>query len=447
MIRLEQNYRSTSNILDAANALIANNKDRKGKNLWTNLGEGEKITIMEHYRDLDEGDAIALEVKKLAEGGMKYSDMAVLYRTNAQSRVIEESFLRASIPYQIVRGTKFYERAEVKDVMAYLKLAVNPKDELAFSRAIASPKRGIGTATLDKFFEYAAFKGMDLMEACLNAPLIPTVSSAARVRFAAFGGLIGNIASCESLPEAVKMAMDKSGYKQSLMKNPEDAEGRLHNLDELVSAAADFETTSEDKSLSAFLENAALIAGADTLSDGAGQCLLMSIHNSKGLEFGCVFVAGMEENLFPLAKASEDDSEMEEERRLCYVAMTRAQKRLYLSYANQRRQYGNTRMSLPSRFIDEIPERFKQVNSANPIATKTERPFTYKPQSVSLPKTPKKPSVTESFSPGDKLSHKSWGVGTVIDVAKSGSDTIITVAFAGLGIKKIMLGVTEITKV
>ena len=459
VIRLEQNYRSTSNILDAANAVISNNKNRKGKELWTALGSGEKVHILRNNRDIDEGDDIASIIKELVSKGAGYSDFAVLYRINSQSRVLEESLLRASVPYQIVRGTRFYERREIKDIMAYLKLAVNPRDEIAFERALVSPRRGIGPSTMDKLADYAAFKGISRLEACSRAMSVPTLSGAVQAKLSEFAHIVESIAvtaASDGLEAAVKYAINESGYKEALMKRTDDPEGRVRNLDEFVSAAADFEASSEDSSLSAFLENAALIAGADTISDNDGQVLLMSIHNSKGLEFNTVFVAGMEEGLFPLSRALEEESELEEERRLCYVAMTRAERRLYLSYAETRRQYGATRSSEPSRFISEVPEEY--TDEARPLRTRRPGSSGNRAQFTSSfgtadykmaarPDEKKNTSGKEqTYSPGDKIIHSTWGAGTVVDVGTIGGDVLITAAFAGLGIKKFIPDASRVKK-
>ena len=459
VIRLEQNYRSTSYILDAANAVIANNRNRKGKELWTALGSGEKVHILRNNRDTDEGDNIASIIKDLVSKGARYADFAVLYRINSQSRVLEESLLRASVPYQIVRGTRFYERQEIKDIMAYLKLAVNPKDEIAFERALVSPRRGIGPSTIDKLADYASFKGILRLEACSRAMSVPTLSASVQAKLSEFAHIVESIAvtaASDGLEAAVRYAINESGYKEALMKRGDDPEGRVRNLEEFVSAAADFEASSEDSSLSAFLENAALIAGADTISDDEGQVLLMSMHNSKGLEFNTVFVSGMEEGIFPLSRAAEEENELEEERRLCYVAMTRAERRLYLSYAETRRQYGMIKSMEPSRFISEVPEEY--TDDARPM--RTWRPgnsgssaqFTssfgtanYK-MTVKPAEKKNASGKEQTYRPGDKIIHSVWGAGTVVDVGTIGGDVLITAAFAGIGVKKFIPDASRVKK-
>lgn len=462
VVRLEQNYRSTSDILDAANGLIAHNRGRKGKNLWTEAGKGEPVHILESGRDLEEAERVASEIEKQTSRGMKYSDIAVLYRTNAQSRVIEEALIRANIPYQIVSGTRFYDRLEVKDIMAYLRAAVNPWDEVSFLRAAGAPKRGIGPGTVEKLKDYASFKGISLGEAARDAQNVPGLSAAAREKITAFAELLGEISPLSEergLGEAVKEVIGRSGYTDYLRaSHPDDSESRIDNLNELINAAADFQQTSEDTSLNAFLENAALIAGIDTVDEKEGQVLLMSIHNSKGLEFRCVFVVGVEEGLFPLSRASQEPSELEEERRLCYVAMTRAMEVLYMSFADQRRQYGVTRPSLPSRFLREIPSEYTEgpesgsgrYSGGNSSYTADlerrmrEKRNVFAPTAVAAPK---KPSFsTDTFNVADRVEHPVFGTGTVIDVNETGTKRILTVAFAGLGIKKLDPGKVELKK-
>ncbi len=461
VVRLEQNYRSTANILNAANKLIKHNKGRKGKNLWTLSGDGEKIHILENMRDIEEGERVVREINKKVEGeGFRYSDFAVLYRTNAQSRVIEECLIRGAVPYQIVRGTRFYERMEVKDIMSYLRLAVNGFDSVSFERAVTTPKRGIGPACIDKLAAFAEFKGLSIVDAAKRSDEAGNISASLCGRLRSFAGIIDSVneaAAQDGLERAVKTAIEKSGYADYIrVSQPDNYESRLENLDELINAAADFAQTSEDPSLNAFLENAALIAGVDNLEDEDGNVLLMSIHNSKGLEFKCVFVVGVEEGLFPLPKACEDDDELEEERRLCYVAMTRAMQCLYMSYSRQRRQYGMTKSARPSRFLGEIPaeltdarsgivkdmnefERIQTYNKVQAQFVKTSAPGTQERK--------QNEAIIENYSVADKIEHPAWGVGTVIDVAGSGKDSVLTVAFAGLGVKKIVPGYVQIKKV
>lgn len=462
VVRLEQNYRSTSTILEAANRLISHNKGRKGKNLWTEAGAGEKIHVLESARDLDEAQRVVYEINRRVGDGLKYSDIAVLYRTNAQSRVIEEGLIRAEIPYQIVRGTRFYDRLEVKDIMSYLRMADNPYDEVSFIRSTGAPKRGIGSSSIEKLRDYASFKGISLMEAARDAGSIPGMGRAAVTKLGEYCEVIDRVrrtSESDGLAEAVKELITASGYMEYLRaSHPDDSEGRLENLNELVNAASDFEQTSEDSSIGAFLENAALISGIDNVTDDEGQVLLMSIHNSKGLEFRCVFVVGVEEGLFPLSKAAEDPASLEEERRLCYVAMTRAMDYLYLSFVNQRRQYGMTRPAYPSRFLGEIPPELTDAeelrHTADDRSFFSESLYARPPQKTPPVRYEQKPPAKKAlpvkegdYAIADRVEHPIFGTGTVIDITRSGEKILLTLAFAGLGIKKIDPSKVEMKKI
>ena len=452
VVRLEQNYRSTSVILNAANAVIEHNLNRKGKNLWTSREGGEKIRLILTMRDLEEADILAREIQTLKNSGRKYGEIAVLYRINAQSRILEEGLLRRGIPYQIVGGTRFYDRLEVKDVLSYLRLSVNPRDSVSFARAIAAPKRGIGAASIEKIAEYAAFKGISLLDAACQAQEIPGLSAGAKTKLGDFGNFVASLKEESdqfSLSSAVKKAVLESGYIEMLKGGKlENKENRVDNLHELIHAAEDFEQTSEDTSLEAFLENAALIAGADTLDDRDGSVRLMTIHNAKGLEFNIVFLPGLEEGLFPLPKAAENPVELEEERRLCYVAITRAKEKLYISYSQYRKMYGAGEYRRPSRFIQEIPDEYTEMDTnvyqSVPVkeAPKAASPFAPK----MFVETKKDPSLDASFCAGDKIRHPAWGEGVVVSTKDSGDDLIITAAFAGLGVKTFISGYAKVTK-
>lgn len=459
VVKLEENYRSTKNILEAANALIKNNKSRKGKNLYTAGALGDKISLFMAMRDLEEAEHIASEIEEIMDEGENLSQVAVLYRINAQSRILEESLMRKRIPYQIIAGTRFYERMEVKDIMAYLKLASNNRDNVSFLRAVSSPRRGIGSVSLERIATYSEFKKYDMVKTALNAEAIPSLSRGVKDKLYDFGRLIVGIKQTAetSLSEAVTSAIYDSGYLNMLKAERNDrAQARIDNLNELINAAKDFEKTSEDASLEAFLENASLISAVDMSSDHSGMVKLMTVHNAKGLEFDCVFITGLEEGLFPLYRSIESEAELEEERRLCYVALTRAKKRLHLSFSSSRRLYSAPEVRRPSRFIDEIPseliettegELLKHSNAyvAEAVVEKipSELPdFTYRTKEKL-----KKKNKTYDFDPGNKIMHPVWGEGTVISVNRSGSDRIITAAFAGLGIKKFISEICEVKKI
>ena len=445
VIKLEQNYRSTSTILNAANKVIEQNTNRKGKNLWTEASEGDKIKIIAASKDIEEADMIAREIQKLHNMSTSYSDIAVLYRINSQSRMLEEGLIRRSIPYQIVGSTRFYERQEIKDILSYLKLTTNRFDKIAFARAVISPKRGLGPAALDKLVDYSEFKGYDIVTAALNAEDIPNFSVMQKGKMSAFAQIVdtvGTIAKEDSLSDAIKYVITESGYAEAL-KNSRDErkESRLQNLDELVNAAYDFENTSDDASLEAFLENAALIAGVDTMSEDGSQVLLMTMHNSKGLEFNTVFLPGFEEGIFPSSRSIGEQEQMEEERRLCYVGITRAREKLYISHAQYRRVFGRGEYKEPSRFLTEIPDEYKELSENLQAKVKTEFEKTNtKPRNISIPtfvEKEKSDKPSEVLGTGDKILHPNWGEGTVVSAEQVGTDVIVTAAFAGLGVKKL----------
>ncbi len=452
VIRLEQNYRSTGNILQAANEIIENNLSRKGKKLWTTEAPGEKLHLFATQRDLEEADIIAKQIADLKDSGRQYGEVAVLYRMNAQSRILEESLMRRDIPYQIVGGTRFYDRLEIKDILAYLKFAANNKDTIAFARAVASPKRGIGTATIDKINDYAHFKNISILDACLNAEAIPSISAKMGTKLKKFGELIIDIYDeClhHSLHDGVKKAVTESGYIEVLQNGKLDnKESRIENLHELINAAEEFEETSDDASLEAFLENASLIAGTDSMREDEGQVLLMTMHNSKGLEFNVVFIPGMEEGIFPVSRSMDDVTKLEEERRLCYVAITRAREMLYLSYAQYRKMYGSGEYRQRSRFIEELPEELVITHVHEPkVEQKTTTTKTVVKTPKILKEATKNPELeAKTFNVGDTIDHPAWGKGTIVSMDNSDDDAIITAAFAGLGVKKFILGYAKIKK-
>ena len=452
VIRLEQNYRSTGNILQAANEIIENNLSRKGKKLWTNEAPGEKLHLFATLKDLEEADIIAKQIEELKNSGRQYGEIAVLYRMNAQSRILEESLMRQDIPYQIVGGTRFYDRLEIKDMLAYLKFAANNEDSIAFARAVASPKRGIGSATIDKVNEYARFKNISILDACLNAESIPSISAKMRTKLLKFGELIVEIyEEClhHSLHDGVKKAVSESGYIEVLQNGKLDnKESRIENLHELINAAEEFEETSDDASLEAFLENASLIAGTDSMREDEGQVLLMTMHNSKGLEFNIVFIPGMEEGIFPVSRSMDDVTKLEEERRLCYVAITRAREMLYLSYAQYRKMYGSGEYRQKSRFIEELPEELIITHVHEPkVEQKTKSAKTVVKTPKILKETTKNPELeAKKFNVGDTIDHPAWGKGTIVSMDNSDDDAIVTAAFAGLGVKKFILGYAKIKK-
>lgn len=364
VVRLEQNYRSTGTILDAANAVIQHNRGRKDKKLWTENGGGAPITIHGVGSDLDEGNLVARLVREHACSGTSYSDQAIFYRTNAQSRVLEESLRRAGIPYVIYGGTKFYERMEVKDVLSFLRLCVNPHDNVSFMRAVQAASRGIGKTTLLRLQAVAGEWGLSLYEATSRLDAAPDIAAAARKRLSEFASFIAHLQSgvaVLTMKEVVPYILETSGYGAVLKALPVlEARDRADNVAELVEAMAEYakqvEAEGETPTLGGFLDRAALVSDIDSLDSGQGVLPMMTLHLAKGLEFPVVYLVGMEEGLLPHRSSMEDPDELEEERRLCYVGITRAREKLHMTCASRRRVFGNEQYNIPSRFLKDIPK-------------------------------------------------------------------------------------------
>ncbi|MCI8328484.1 MAG: UvrD-helicase domain-containing protein [Oscillibacter sp.] len=462
VIRLEQNYRSTQNILDAANAVIRNNTGRKGKTLWTDNGSGEAVRVRTTLNESDEAAFVAGDILAEAGKGAGFQDAAVLYRMNAQSNALEYALKRSGIPYQVVGGMKFFDRAEVKDMLAYLCVLNNPLDDLRLRRIVNSPARGIGGATMDKVAALAAEQGASLYEVIRNADLFPALKSAS-AKLLKFADLIDGLRRAGgilTLPEFYDAVCEQTGYVQALKdKNDMESRGRLENVQELKSNILGFlDQQPEDATLSGFLNEIALYTDLDSL-EGGGECVtLMTIHAAKGLEFPLVYVVGMEEGVFPGGSAQFDEEELEEERRLCYVAMTRAKRRLTLTHARQRMLYGRTSANPLSRFLEEIPEEnlnwegkslepggsfgsygaygrqgggpsrsagtYTATTSSRPAAAEVRRPIAAPPMSL---------------MEGDRVEHGAFGRGTVLSVQPMGGDALVQVDFEGTGKKKLML--------
>jgi DNA helicase-2/ATP-dependent DNA helicase PcrA len=472
VIMLEQNYRSTQRILDAANRVISNNFNRKAKNLWTQNPEGDKLV---YYRaDSEQGEAqfVVGKIKELMrDGKRKLSDMAILYRTNAQSRVMEEVLLKSNLDYSIVGGTKFYDRKEIKDMLAYLRLIANPDDDISLTRIINVPKRGIGSSSLDKIGDFANQHDMSLFDALNSVELLglsPKITKAARD----FRDLIRNFTQMQDyLPvtELVEQVLEKTGYTEMLKAEKSlEAQSRLENLEELLSVTKNFEAVSEDRSLVAFLTDLALVADIDSLEeDGekADAVVLMTLHSAKGLEFPVVFLIGMEEGVFPHSRSLMEEAEMEEERRLAYVGITRAERILFLTNAQMRTLFGRTNMNPPSRFIKEIPAEL--LDGVEP----KEKPFGMSGRSFggggnsfgsasgsySKPTAPRKPVMRPVAAPsggegigwavGDKAEHGKWGIGTVVSVRGEGEGIELDIAFPSpVGVKRLLAKFAPIKK-
>lgn len=446
VIKLEQNYRSTQTILDAANGVIEHNRSRKPKKLWTENERGERIKMYEADNEHDEAYFVAETIIRGHREGHAYSDYAVLYRTNAQSRVLEEVLLKSNIPYQVVGGIKFYERKEIKDILAYLRLVVNPHDDLSLQRVINVPKRGIGQATMDKIAQHAEDHGISLFEALLEVEAIG-LSARFLKPLSSFVQLIRELHAMIEYFSAVELTeevLNRSGYREELKKEGTlEAASRLENIDEFLSVAQEFEQRSEDKTLVAFLTDLALISDIDALEDenADGGVTLMTLHSAKGLEFPHVFLVGMEEGIFPHVRSLDDEEGMEEERRLAYVGITRAKKRLYLTRARMRMLFGQTSANLPSRFLSEIPDHL--IQPADERETVVLKP-TLRRGPVIRPTL----NADVDWRVGDKVRHGKWGVGTVVKVQGEGDDTELNIAFpAPVGVKRLLARYAPITRV
>ena len=487
VVRLEQNYRSTGNILNAANGVIRNNRNRKEKTLWTDNGEGEKIQLRQFDTAFDEAEYIAEDIKKEVQEGASYNDSAVLYRTNAQSRLFEEKFIAMNIPYKIVGGINFYARREIKDLFAYLKTVDNGQDDLAVRRIINVPKRGIGLTTINRIQESADERGIGFYEALLAPDLIPGVGrSASKLdSFAALIEYFKGQTEKESITDLLREIIEKTGYVESLeAEDKVEAESRIENIDELVNKAAAYEEDCQDRgeeaSLSGFLEEVALVADIDSLDEDQDYVVLMTLHSAKGLEFPHVYLAGMEDGLFPsyMTITSDDNEDLEEERRLCYVGITRAEEKLTLTCARRRMVRGETQFNKMSRFIKEIPmelidtgnrkiEEGTQIPVQNTYSHAKEafraRPFAsqFSASQSSGKTTGKQPfsslqkgsqilagkSGSLSYQVGDRVRHTKFGEGTVLEIKEGGRDYEVTVEFDSAGVRKMFAMFARLVKV
>jgi DNA helicase II / ATP-dependent DNA helicase PcrA len=428
VVKLEQNYRSTHRILDVASAVIHRNPHRHIKALWTENEEGESVTLFEAFDGYDEARYVADLIGAHRNAGGRAGEIAVLYRTNAQSRQFEELFLRQAIPYQIVGGLRFYERAEIKDTLAYLRLAYNPADEASLRRVINVPRRGVGEGTLRRLEVWARDAGVTLWvalgraeEAGVSRSIAPALTE-----FAALVHRLAQFAGDHSAQEVVLRATEVTGYRRMLeAEGTDEAYARLENLDELAAVAQEVEVTTGEETLEAFLQHLALITDVDTFQERSDRVTLMTLHSAKGLEFPIVVLAGLEEGLFPHVRSMEEEAGIEEERRLCYVGMTRAQRRLVLTYARQRAAFGTSRPSLPSRFLAEIPETML-ARAATPRTPTGD--------------WPEEDRQVPSVAVGDVIHHRTFGAGRVLEVDGEGPRAIITVRFDGGGTKRLALG-------
>ena len=484
VIRLEQNYRSTQNILGASNAVIRNNQGRKGKELWTRAGEGEKLQLYTAMNENDEAQYVAARILEDYSQGRHWKDHAVLYRMNAQSNQVEQAFKRNGIPYRIIGGTRFFDRAEVKDMIAYLAVLNNPEDDLRLTRIINNPPRGIGAKTVETAQEIARREGVSLFAVIDNARMYPELDRAA-AKLAQFSGMMGELAQQAQtmpLPDFYEELIARTGYAVMLeSKNTVEDRTRLENVRELLTSINGYlENAGEEPSLAGFLDEIALYTELDSHDPDQDCVVMMTMHSAKGLEFPVVFVVGAEEGIFPGIRAIGETEEMEEERRLCYVAMTRAKEKLYLTCANQRMLFGRTSSNRPSRFVDEIPtehlersgrtfldpgvgdwggipsrtsgyggyQRGEQsyggftramggrtggVYPAAPAAGRPQRPLGGRPAAASVP------AALPTFQKGDMVRHKAFGQGMILSVQKMGGDALVEIAFDNVGTKRLML--------
>ncbi|EGP5492030.1 TPA: DNA helicase PcrA [Enterococcus faecium] len=466
VILLEQNYRSTKNILSAANQVIENNSNRKPKNLWTENKEGNKIT---YYRADNERDETRFIVDRMQEeirsNHRNYGDFAILYRTNAQSRVMEETLLKANIPYKMVGGHKFYDRKEIKDILAYLNVLANPQDSISFERIVNSPKRGIGPGSIEKLRSFASLHEWPLLEAAQNVDLA-NIGGKAGQQLGAFGEMIQEVTQMIpylTVTELTKEVLDRSGYLEDLkIQNTLEAQARIENLEEFLTVTQEFDKQFEqqneedadapEEKLTVFLNDLALVSDIDNLEEDASQVTLMTLHAAKGLEFPVVFLIGLEEGVFPLSRALMEESELEEERRLAYVGITRAEEALYLTNAFSRTLYGRTQYNRPSRFVEEIDQKLLEIEGMRPTPKKTpvfakKTAYSYKqPETAVVPSKSATGGENNSWKPGDKVKHKKWGLGTVVRVSGTSKDLELDVAFPSQGVKRLLAAFAPIEK-
>lgn len=485
VVLLEENYRSTKTILQAANDVIKNNRNRRPKNLWTQNEDGEEIVYYRANDEQDEALFVARTIVQLTREGYSHKDFAVLYRTNAQSRTVEEALLKANIPYTMVGGTKFYSRKEIRDVISYLNLIANTSDNISYERVVNEPKRGVGPGTVEKIRNFAASQNVSLLEASSQIMLSPVKGKAAQAVFD-FANLILNLRERLdelTVTELVEIVLEKTGYTEQLVaQGTLESQARIENIEEFLSVTKNFDENPDnlvDESgldkLSRFLNDLALIADTDDNAQENSEVILMTLHAAKGLEFPVVFIIGMEENVFPLSRAAEDEDELEEERRLAYVGITRAEKVLFLTNASSRLLYGKTNYNRPTRFLNEISSSLLDYQGlARPVNTsfkasyvngKTiqfgqgmslaqalqERKRQAAPSSIASSQLPfgKNVEATQpdlDWAIGDIAHHKKWGDGTVLEVSGSGSSQELKINFPEIGLKKLLASIAPIEK-
>lgn len=479
VVLLEQNYRSTQTILDAANAVIANNAGRRRKNLWSELGAGEKITLLVAEDEREEANFVAGEIASMVDmGDARNKDVAVFYRTNAQSRLIEEAFTHYGIPYRVVGGTRFYDRREVRDALAYLRVLANPDDAVSMRRIINVPRRGIGETTVNRLASYADQSGSSLRDVMARADQVPALAARSAKKVAEFESLLSKLESSldgeGGVAEVVEKVLEATGYSAELENDGSiEALGRLENLHELAGVAAQFDETWEElqaergevgesapkrERLAVFLEEVSLVADVDSLVDDESMVTLMTLHNAKGLEYPVVFMVGMEDGIFPHSRSMTDLAELEEERRLCYVGITRAAERLYMSRAWERNLFGSSMANPASRFLSEIPEELirsvgEDRTTAATWSRSSGRSQAFDQDDVIAARRSSKGAAGREVAPlregirvGDDVVHDKWGEGVVLDVVGEGEDAQATVNFSGVGEKNLILSWAPLRK-
>lgn len=447
VIKLEQNYRSTKNILDAAHAVISKNQQRSDKRLWTAAGDGLPVQMVQVGSERAEGEAIVRRVRNGVDSGLRsYRDYAVLYRTNAQSRSIEESFMRYNVPYRIVGGVRFYDRKEIKDVLAYLRLIYQPEDRVSFERIVNVPARGIGPKSLQSFFLWQRDQSMSLADALTEAVNCDSITPKARKSLSELGDMFNalrEVAEDTTVTALIDSLLRRIDYDRYLEDGTPQGEARQENVKELLSAAQEY----QEVGLAGFLEEVSLVSDIDSADFNDDAVTLMTLHAAKGLEFPVVFMTGLEESLFPHSRALYDASEMEEERRLCYVGMTRAKSELYMLYATSRMLYGGEQHNPPSRFLSEVDAEFQQDNTFGFVGftTSGNRPGDYGMPNLNVSSNirPEEPRYVPDLSEGDSVRHKLFGVGTVVEL----DGETATIYFKGRGSKKLNISFAPIEKI
>ncbi len=459
VIKLEQNYRSTSNILDTANSLIVNNVERKDKELWTANGIGDEVLYKNNSVESEESKFVVDEIKMLINEGYSYSDIAILYRTNAQSRPFEEALMKSLIDYKVVGGLKFYDRKEIKDLVSYLKVIVNPKDDVALKRIINEPKRGIGNKSVEQLSKIATDNNISILDLIrsheYSVLLTDRLKNLSNKFYNPLSEIFENIDKY-TITDLINDVLDKSGYLKSLESSYSvEDRARIDNLNEFISAASEYEENNPDDTIYDYLENLSLISDMEKTEDKDNSILLMTMHSAKGLEFPVVFVVGMDEGLFP-GKRSIDEGNIEEERRLFYVAITRAREKLYLTSSQLRRSYGKPIYYKTSRFVDEIRENIKELENKtfNSFSSKSYEKSSNEDymrektrQSVLNTKLRKNENSDETYQVGDKIMHSKWGEGMIVQVKESNEGNELVVAFDKKGLKKLNQDYAPIYKV